>query len=62
MPKLQSICQREIVDSKTGEIIKIDSARTYTKKISEDEFYMTFIDYVSPLFGLKPDSAKNLLV
>ena len=43
-------------------VVKIDSARTYTKKISEDEFYMTFIDYVSPLFGLKPDSAKNLLV
>ena len=62
MPKLQSICQREIVDSRTGEIMKIDSARTYTKKISEDEFYMIFIDYVSPLFGLKPDSAKNLLV
>ena len=62
MPKLQSICQREIIDSRTGEIMKIDSARTYTKKISEDEFYMIFIDYVSPLFGLKPDSAKNLLV
>ena len=62
MPKLQSICQREIVDSRTGEIMKIDSARTFTQKMTEDEFYMTFIDYVSPLFGLKPDSAKSLLV
>lgn len=62
MPKLQTIYQREIVDSQTGEITKLDSARTFTKKITEDEFYMTFIDYVSPLFGLKPESAKSLLV
>ena len=48
MPKLQSICQREVVDSQTGEIMKVDSARTFTQKITEDEFYMTFIDYVSP--------------
>lgn len=62
MPKLQSICQRKVVDSQTGEIMKVDSARTFTQKITEDEFYMIFIDYVSPLFGLKPDSAKSLLV
>ena len=37
MPKLQSICQREIVDSRTGEIMKIDSARTFTQKMTEDE-------------------------
>lgn len=62
MSKLQKIYQREVVDSQTGEVVKIDSARTFTKKITEDEFYMTFIDYISPLFGLKPESAKSLLV
>ena len=62
MPKLQQIVQREIVDSQTGEVVKIDSSRTFTTKVTEDSFYMTFIDYVSPLFGLKPESAKNLLI
>ena len=62
MPKLQQIVQREIVDSQTGEVVKIDSSRTFTTKVTEDSFYMTFIDYISPLFGLKPEGAKNLLI
>ena len=54
MPKYHSITQREILDPETG--------KYFTERVQEDSFYMTFIDYVSPLFGLKPEGAKNLLV
>lgn len=60
--KLQQIVQREVVDGETGELVTLDTTRTFSKKITEDTFYMTFIEYMSPLFGLKPDSAKNLLI
>lgn len=60
--KLQQIVQREVVDGDTGELVTLDTTRTFSKKITEDTFYMTFIEYMSPLFGLKPDSAKNLLI
>lgn len=62
MPKYHSIIQREILDPETGELTPIETGKYFTERVQEDSFYMTFIDYVSPLFGLKPEGAKNLLV
>lgn len=62
MPKFQQTIERTVLDSETGEIINYDQNKIFTERIDDDNFYMTFIDYVSPLFGLKPESAKNLLV
>lgn len=61
MGKFNTYTQREILNPDTGEIVTIESSKTFTTKITEDKFYMTFIDYMSPFFGLKPDSAKVLL-
>ena len=61
MGKYQIFTQREMLDPETGELTTIDTSKTFTKKICEDTFYMTFIEYMSPVFGLKPDSAKQLL-
>lgn len=61
MAKFEVTTQREFVDHDTGEILSVETAKTFTKKITEDTFYMTFIEYMGPIFGLKPDSAKQLL-
>lgn len=61
MGKFNTYTQREVLNPDTGELVTIESSKTFTTKISEDKFYMTFIDYMSPIFGLKPEAAKSLL-
>ena len=61
MGKFNTFTQREVVNPETGEIVTIESSKTFTTKITEDKFYMTFIDYMSPIFGIKPLKAKLLL-
>lgn len=56
---LKSIAEQEVVDHTTGEVIKTTTVKEYREKVkSTDKFYMTFI---SPLYQVKSDSAKNLL-
>lgn len=54
MGKYNTITQREVVNPETGEVVTIESSKTFTTKISEDKFYMTFIDYMNPIFKVKP--------
>lgn len=61
MGKYNTITQREVVNPETGEVVTIESSKTFTTKISEDKFYMTFIDYMNPIFKVKPEAAKSLL-
>lgn len=61
MAKYKQVFQRDVVDPETGEVVTIDSTKVFTEKIQDDDFYMVFIDYISPLFGLKPEGAKSLL-
>ena len=61
MAKYNTVLQREVVNPDTGELVTIESSKTFTTKITEDKFYMTFIDYMSPIFGIKPEAAKSLL-
>jgi hypothetical protein len=53
---------REIVDCETGEVKIVETSKVFTAKVSSDSFYMTFVDYLSPIFQLKSDAAKTLLV
>lgn len=53
--------QREIVDVNTGELVKVDSQKTFTEKVSPDRFYMTFLDYTIPLQELNSIKARQLL-
>lgn len=61
MEKFNRIIQKQIVDVNTGEVIEYESEKTFTRKVESDSFFMTFIDYVAPLFNLKSDAAKNVL-
>lgn len=62
MTKYQTTNIREIIDCETGEVKVIDSSKIFTTKVTTDSFYMTFIDYVSPIFKLKSDITKSILV
>jgi hypothetical protein len=59
--RITQTIQREIVDVTTGELVKVDTQKTFTEKISPDNFYMTFIGYMSPLFNLHSDVARSIL-
>lgn len=59
--KLTQRTEVSYVDTQTGEIVATETSKTYTKRIKSDKFYMTFIDYVAPLYNLKSDSAKSIL-
>lgn len=61
MEKYQQVTQTQTVDLSTGEIVQYDTTKTYTRKIESESFYMTFIDYIAPLYNLKSDAAKNVL-
>lgn len=51
----------EKVDRETGDIETIVVSKEYSTKISPDKFYMTFIEYIAPMFKLKSTSARTLL-
>lgn len=52
----------ELVNPETGEMQTIATQKEYSIKIKSDEFYMTFIDYISPMYKLKSENARKLLV
>jgi hypothetical protein len=61
MSKFNTTTTREIIDCETGEVKTIDVTKTFTTKVTSDSFYMTFIDYISPIYKLKSDAAKTVL-
>lgn len=61
MKKIVQSIEREFVDSETGEITKVETSKVYREKISEDSFYMTFIDFIAPLYKLTSETARKLL-
>jgi hypothetical protein len=44
------------------EVVDFEKVKSLRTKVSEDTFYMTFIDYISPYFNLKSDNARKILV
>lgn len=59
MEKYQQVIEKQTIDVNTGEILQYDTTKTYTRKIESESFYMTFIDYIAPIFNLKSDAAKK---
>lgn len=62
MGKFNTLTQREIVDPETGEITTLEVSKTFTTKVSQDSFYMTFIKFISPFYNLKSETSQKLLV
>jgi hypothetical protein len=61
MKKFEQVVHREQIDTATGEILSYETTKVFTKKVSAEKFYITYIDYVSPLYNLKSDTAKDIL-
>jgi hypothetical protein len=61
MSKFNTLTQREVINPETGELTTIETSKTFTTKISEDQFYMTFVKFLSPLYDIRPERAKDLL-
>lgn len=59
--KWQTSTFKEVVDRETGEIVSTETSKCFTKKIESELFYMTFIEYMSPLYNIKSDTAKSVL-
>lgn len=59
--RITQTIQREIVDVTTGESVKVDSQKTFTEKINPERFYMTFLDYIAPLYKLRSEVARRIL-
>lgn len=52
----------EAVDAQTGEIITYESKKVISEKIDSESFYMTFTDYIAPIFKLKSEIALKILI
>lgn len=61
MKKIVQSVEREYVDTQTGEVTTIETAKVFTERVKEDSFYMTFIDFVAPLYKLTSETARKLL-
>lgn len=59
--KITQTISREIVDVNTGEVITMDTQKTFTEKVNPERFYMTFIDYIAPLYQLRSEVARRML-
>jgi len=59
--RITQTIQREIIDVNTGESVKVDTQKTFTEKINPEHFYMTFIDYIAPLYQLHSEVARRML-
>lgn len=51
----------EQLNPETGEIVTLVSAKEYSTKVESDKFYMTFIDYIAPLYKIKSENARKIL-
>lgn len=51
----------EQLNPETGEKEVIATKKTWSSSFKKDKFYMTFIEFVSPWYELKSDTAKSLL-
>lgn len=52
---------KEVLDPQTGEIVKYESSKTYKEKISSENFYMVFLDYMTPLLKIKSHITRHVL-
>ena len=54
---------REYIDQSTGEVMEVTTYKEgYIPVKSTEHFIMTFIDFLTPLYNLKPETAKLVLM
>lgn len=58
--KVQTFC-KEIVDTSTGEVLTFENQKVYTETIDSEHFYMTYLEYIAPLYELKSGIALLVL-
>lgn len=56
-----SVETKEVIDTQTGEIGKLETTKRQKITIESEPFYMVFIDYIAPLFKLSNSTAKSVL-
>ena len=59
--RITQTIRRDVVDATTGEVITMDTQKTFTEKVNPEKFYMTFIDYISPIYQLNSEVARRML-
>ena len=59
--RITQTIQKEIVDINTDELVKVDTQKTFTEKVNSEKFYMTFLDYIAPLYKLRSEVARRIL-
>lgn len=61
--KYQSVSTTEIIDKTTGEVLSIETNKKFVKKIeNKEDFYISYIDFMSTFYKIKGDNPKNLLI
>lgn len=53
--------ESQMVNPDTGESVMLVTSKTFSRKIEPDKFYMTFIEFIAPLFSLKSDKTINVM-
>lgn len=61
MAKYKQTFTSEILDKETGELVTLETQKVFTEKINPEHFYMTFIDYVAPIYQLHSEVARKML-
>lgn len=61
MKKILTTRVSEVLDKETGELLHYESQKVHKEKINSENFYMVFLDYMSPLFKLNSDAARKIL-
>lgn len=61
MKKIVSTTVKEVLDPQTGEVLQYEASKTYKEKITSENFYMIFLDYMAPLFKIKSHITRHVL-
>ncbi len=59
--KLKKEIITDYVDAETGEAVNLVTTKEYSTRVTSDQFYMMFIEYIAPLYKVKSDNAKKIL-
>lgn len=55
------ITEKNITDTTTGEVLKIESEKTFTRQVDCDKFYKVFYDNIDQVSSLKSVISRNVL-
>ena len=62
MARYQNVMSREYINAETGENTKIELAKTFSYKCTEDKFIMLFYEFIRGITGIKSFNAFKVLI